>query len=255
MTDRSTILSRISERLILSQPARARVLLEIAGDLEDLHRHYVSEGRTDAEAWSEAALRIEVSPEALQELTQIHDAPLRRVMDGLSEQARTRWERAGLGLLVLFTLLVMAGLMVSEGFFAHVRLTGWVVVILAVPVLFFSVRRAFALYFGRPGDLRKIGRGVSLILAVAVVQAVLGLGGVWLELYRTARRIQTQPDGALVLLINWAVDGSATVMVALTAAIGSALVWFVLARRVARIREAEAAALLTGGLTGVEGPG
>ena len=44
MTDFTAALRRIDSRLHLPQPARSRVILELAGDLEELYRHYRATG-------------------------------------------------------------------------------------------------------------------------------------------------------------------------------------------------------------------
>jgi hypothetical protein len=44
MTRFSDTLRALNERLDLPQPVRSRILLEIAGDLEDLEQHFLDSG-------------------------------------------------------------------------------------------------------------------------------------------------------------------------------------------------------------------
>ena len=58
-------LRRISAELRLPEPARSRVLLEMAADLEALYLHFRERGLTDDEAVALAGERLLASPEAV----------------------------------------------------------------------------------------------------------------------------------------------------------------------------------------------
>jgi hypothetical protein len=91
---------------------------------------------------------------------------------------------------------------------------------------------------------RTPGRGVDLILGLAVLEVFLGLAGVWVELYRTALQLANTPPQALVLLVEWLEMAAATLTLTLLLAIGTALLWFLVAGRAARVERQSAAALV-----------
>ncbi|MCU0613080.1 MAG: hypothetical protein MUE60_14995, partial [Candidatus Eisenbacteria bacterium] len=72
------------QRLALPQPARTRVLLELSGDLEDMHRLYVDQGLSEEDAERRALESLDLSDAALAGLSAVHCQPLRRFLDRLS---------------------------------------------------------------------------------------------------------------------------------------------------------------------------
>ena len=68
------VLTRISAGLDLPQATRSRILLEMAGDLEDLYQHHRSQGLDEAQATRRAEEAFVASDEALKHLAHIHEA-------------------------------------------------------------------------------------------------------------------------------------------------------------------------------------
>ena len=81
MSDFAAALQRIDARLHLPQPARSRVILELASDLEDLYGHYQSKGLSKAEAREAALADLDASDEVLTALSEVHASGARRSMD------------------------------------------------------------------------------------------------------------------------------------------------------------------------------
>ena len=105
MSWKREVLLQIDARLDLPQPARSRVILEIAADLEDTSRMLMERGHSPEEAREQAIRRFEPRGDALREITTVHAAGLQRFLGRFSGAGRRRWERALLVLLFLFLLL------------------------------------------------------------------------------------------------------------------------------------------------------
>ena len=105
-------LGEISARVDLSQQARARVLTEIAGDLDDLRQAFLERGASEEEAERQALAHIDLSDEALRDLARVHGNWYRRLSDSIAERAGSRWESALVGLLV-FSAVILGGAVVQ----------------------------------------------------------------------------------------------------------------------------------------------
>ena len=186
----------ISERLSLPQPARARVLLEIAGDLEEIYRILLERGVTEEDAAREALDRIDLSDEALRGLARVHGGWFRRLTDSIAERAGSRWNLALLGLLVL------GGIALSGTVLQAVpmsRAAGrWLIPVFCAAVATLGIG-AWKFYVvslrgdHRPGHLR---RGMGAILGLSVLQMFLAFVGLWVSALGTLRALGTDPADA-----------------------------------------------------------
>lgn len=92
------ILRRVDRRLETPEPERSRILLEIAGDLEDLYESYRRRGIAEAEARRKAATWFDLSDDAAEQLRSIHVRWPGRVLDRLEASTRGRLQATVLGL-------------------------------------------------------------------------------------------------------------------------------------------------------------
>ena len=76
----ATVLQRMSCRLTVSQPLKSRILLEMAGDLEELYTHYRSQGLGEQDAVRKAEEKIEAGDETIKLLTYMNDTSVKRFM-------------------------------------------------------------------------------------------------------------------------------------------------------------------------------
>jgi hypothetical protein len=77
----ASLLREVNNRLNLPQPTKSRILLEMAGDLEDLYNFYRGQGLDENEAVQKAEEKIDASYEALAELVEIHQTSYRKLME------------------------------------------------------------------------------------------------------------------------------------------------------------------------------
>ena len=102
----SSILADLNGRLAVSEPARSRVLLEVAADMEDLFAEYLGRGVSEAEAEAAVQDHFDLSEEVLRELVRVHDTPLQRSLENLTGHVRGSWSRL---LMIVLALLVTVG--------------------------------------------------------------------------------------------------------------------------------------------------
>lgn len=243
MTSFGEVLRPLRARLPLPQPARTRVLLEVAADLEDMYRHYRASGLSEEEARVRAVDTFDLSDAALAELVRVHTSFLRRLLDRLSAQAQSRWER-GLLLIVAGTLAFVFVQVVLRG--AIVAVAGaqvWPTLICGLAGMTVGLVKFYQIHIKQDHELRRARRGLDAIAMLAGAQVLLGFLIGWISLYLAARRIANDVEYAGVHLFNWLLSASATLSVSLMGALLTAMIWFALARSVAGIADAEAALL------------
>lgn len=248
MMDFSPHLHALGARLPIPEPVRSRILMEMAADMEDLLQHCLDQGIPPDQARRTVEEQFELADEAIHELVRIHTSPVRTSLEGLSSQARSPWERALLGLV---GLLVAAGLvthLLQPGLLADASLLAYLLLALLAAALGIGLWKAVALRGrGTPANGPAPRRGIRALPALAVLLLGTGFAGVWLELFRVALRIQASPPTALRLLVEWLHMASATLVVALSGAVLTALVWFFLETRAADLDRRAAHHLLGGG--------
>jgi len=243
MTDLKELLAAIDARLDLPQPARSRVLLEIASDLRDLESHYLGQGLPVEEARRRAADRCDLSEASIRELVRVHGSPYRRFMDRLGAQARSRWERAVFAVLMLLVAASLGPPMVGGGMFRAAGAWAWVVLGLGAGAVIIGLAKLHAVYLRQAHDPRRLRAGLNAIVALGGTGLAVGVLGANVALFRAAEAGALHPDHLLPAIITSMRSGSALLVIAFLAAIVSAAFWFPLAGRVARIEEAEAALL------------
>jgi len=229
MTRFNDALTRIAGALAIPQPARSRVLLEIAADMEDMYQACVSEGPSD---------------EALQDLVAVHSTAVKRVLDGLSEQARSRWERGLLAVLVVFAVVVGGQSLIGGRLLSGMSFFAWPILVLAAIGFLIGATRVYCLFIKKDHDARRLRSGLSPILAIAIVELLLGFGGAWVGLFLAVTRMLDDMESSGIYLFDWMLKSSATLCFSMIVAMLLALTWMVLVARVAAIEQSEAALLL-----------
>lgn len=237
-------LRELSERLSLPQAARARILLEVSGDLEALFRRYVEKGLSEADAEREALSRIDLSDEALEELCRVHGGWFRRFVETLAHRAGPTWERLLLiGLAV--AALVLSGVLLQAVPMSKAAGVGFIpvagVTLAALSMAAWKVWELFLVRDHRPARLRF---GLDALVGLSVLQVFLAFGALWVSAVHVFRSTTTAPAQAGLATMGWLEGSLALLVLSLSLAIVVGLVWFFLLTRVVSIEQREATALL-----------
>lgn len=238
------ILRELNVRLDLPQPAKSRILLEIAADLQDLAQYYREQGMDEGSAHARAIEMCDLSDDAVAELVSVHRPALKRFMDGLSMRAQQRWERTAL-LLTLLCVVLIAGRQVAlTDLTALASGFKWPVLGSTALIAFLGLHKAFELYVKRRHDPRLVRRRLDLILILTGVTLLFGIGGGAFELYQMCAAASADMDHAGYHVMLGLLESASLMVICLSSAMLSALMWFALASKVAAIERAELAYLL-----------
>lgn len=250
------ILTKINDQLTLPQPAKSRILLEIAGDLNDLYHHYLDQGLDEDTARQKTLEKFALTDAALSELVQIHQSLLRRLMDRLSEQAQTRWERLVLTLVLLVIALVGANVILSEQFFLQASQYTWPILIIFFGIIVIALVKFYQLYLKKDHTIRRLQSGIPIIFILGCTNIFLGVYGYIIELYtiKSTAMYSGLFDVIVTLLPSGAneffnaVAGlsklSSMAMVCVFVTLLTALILFMLIIKVKKIEQAEVVFLL-----------
>jgi len=239
------VLKRVSDGLDLPQPTRSRILLEMAGDLEDLYEHHRGQGLDEDKAAQRAEEAFAASDEALKHLARIHEAN-GGLTDRVARQAGSWWEKVLLVIWLLAVILVAGTVASEERFFAIVSPFVWPIAGLALAALVFSLWKLYELFLKKPPEPRRLRSGLGALLFLAAASLVVAACGFFYHLRWYAFEAHDRaPEAAFMIAGNWMLAISSMMILGLLTAILTSLVWFLLASLVARVEKREADALLT----------
>jgi hypothetical protein len=241
-----SVLLDLDSRLLVKEPARSRVLLEVAADMDDLYQEFLHRGLEEADAEAAVIDHFDLSDEVLRDLVGVHDTPLQRSLETLSVQVRNPWSRFLMVFLALSVTIGYGGLLLrGQAYHASSGLVWIVMPIFALGLVIAagSGRRAYqptgpSSPLFRPDSVRLLGLAVLIVVVTAA--------GLWVELYLSALRIRAVPGEAVIHLVGWLHMAAATLVIALSCALILGFFWFFLETRVRRRELTAAANLLEG---------
>ncbi len=241
----ATLLNDIDARLDLHQPAKGRILLEIAADIEDLFDHHLANGMDEAEAQRAVEEDFDFSDEVLAELVDLHQTRYQGFMDRLSEQAQNRWERGGLALLVLLMAISGGPILAESDLFRVMNPVTGLILCIAVVGLILGMAIFHRLFIQKEKRTRRWRRGLPLLAALSVTSLVLSMFGFSVGLYLALRRLIFRLDEAWPIVIDWLIRAIPIVLFGLLTAMVMALIWFVMVNRIRKLEQTELEYLLT----------
>lgn len=246
MTRFAPLLQRASARIDLPQPIKSRILLEMAGDLEDLYQHHLARGLDEGEAARRAEEAFAINDDNLRYLIMIHKSARDNIGDGVSRQIGTWWEKLLLVLLVVFVLLLASGAATRNNLVTSADPFVWPVLGLAAIALGIALAKLVRLFRGRDLDVRKFRRGIGTILFLAVAMLATGVFGFFVEFCLLMNRLGNAEVLADMRRSSaiWTEKILVMMNVTMLTSILIALVWFLLVGVAARLERNRAQALL-----------
>lgn len=245
MTDFTPELREIAGALDLPGPVRARILLELGGDLDDMRDALVAGGMTPEEAHRHAVDILLPRPAALAALTGQHRPFYQRLADGLADPVRHRLERAGL--IAGVAALLGFGLVVLSDFDLLGDPAPATIPLLALGTALggLALWKLFELHVRRDHRPRRLRRGLGWLPAVATTSLVLALGGVAVDLYVVAGHLEAGATDRTSLLLAWLRRDAAMASLGLIVGSLAIALWIWLSAAIARVEQAEADVFLT----------
>jgi hypothetical protein len=242
----ATTLSQTSRRLNLPQHIRARVVLELAADLEDLFEHYTAQGLSDEEATARALEAAELSDEAVARLVEVHASPTGRLVERLEERTRTPWERLILLLISVFVVIGIGSEMLTGGFFSDASPFLWPVAAATATGVVLVLWKTYGLFFVKDQGLRRLRAGLPSVLGLAAFSILLALFGVLVEMHQAALSVENNAPSLAEQSLLCIARIAPLIIFSLTSAVILAVAWFTLSSRVARMEQSHASMLLDG---------
>ncbi len=241
----ASVLKRAGDRLQVAEPARTRILLEMASDLEDSYRHHLDQGCDENEAARRAEEAFGTSDESLDLLARLHRRRPGRVADRLSRQVGTWWSKTLMVALLLFEILLAVQIFSDGSFFFRPSPFLWPIAALAVAAFSFTVWKLVQIFSRSGVGARRLRTGLGMPLFFAGGSlAVTALG----FLFHLQRFFRLNADGAPETLFmnfaGWMISISSLMSIGLLTAILAGMVWFVLAGLVTRSEAREIETLL-----------
>ena len=244
-------LQRINQELAVAQPAKARIILELAADLEDLYDYYRNQGKDDAEAVRLAKEKGDLAPDVLSQLARVHSSGLQRILLHLSDRTRNYLERIGLAAVLLVLVMTTGPIMLSTGFLERISHFVWGPVVMAFAIAALSFNILYRLYIRRDHRVRQLRKGISTIFYAATASLVINIFGVVYELLWTINttlavihRSLKDIDMWLYYFVHWVLRTSGTSVISLWIFILGIMLWYFLDSKVRRIEATEYQVLL-----------
>lgn len=178
------LLERINQKLDLPQPAKSRILLEIAADLEDLYEYYRSQGLDENEARQRSEEKFDMTDDAVKELISIHQSLFKRLFDKLSQQAQSRWERILLFVSLLIITAMTANTIFMTKFFNYASHFVWLPVALTISGLAIALTKYYSIFIKKEHQIKTIRKGLPLLFFIGSSSLVFSIFGYCYEIYR-----------------------------------------------------------------------
>jgi hypothetical protein len=204
-------LRRVEQSLQVPLPERTRILRELEFDLEELQASFVAQGAEPLDARRRALDALVPNGRVLEQLDRLHQSAYRRATGHLSGRHLQLLERV--------LLAVMTAGVLGMQTVALVRLdllsdpSPFLVPVLALggAMLALVLWKAFELWVKQ--DHEQPDRGLSGILGLCVVIVGAGFGGMILDFYWLAARLEAAPELSDPLMREWLIRDSALVAV------------------------------------------
>jgi hypothetical protein len=252
----TSLLQNINKKLDLPQPARSRIILEIAADLEDLYQVYRGQGMDEKQAEQKTQEKMDLTDEALAELVKIHESSFRRWMDRISEQARTRWERILLVCMIVFIAAISMQALTTTEILRQTSQFVWPIIGIGFLAIALSIPKFYSLYIKKDHSVKRIHKGLPLLLFLGLGNCAFGMLGYYIELGLSGSRsmfagsmnilcIRLDADPKRISdIAAWLIRSSSMIMICMLLTMLIGLIWFVLWNKVQKIELAESEIVL-----------
>ena len=234
-------------RLDLPQPDRARILEEIAADLEELGAELVRRGLSADEAEARAVELLAPSEVAVRALVDVHEPRYRWLTRRFSSSVMRRSERLTV-LLVTVTALAAAVVPLARSGLPRSPSPFLIPIFsLLAAVLALAGGKAIQLWVEKDHAPERLRSGLRWVFGGSVLAMACAFIGFVFELYALMLGVEASPDRIGPLLVRWILDTSVLLGAGLVTVLVGGLCWFVLLHKVEAVERAHRhEALLTG---------
>lgn len=248
MNDINAALRDAYERLALPQPARTGLLIELAGDMEDMRQFYLDQGVPCEEAERRVVESFDLSDHALAELAGVHCRPIRRFLDQLSWRTRGILERSAMALLAVVSASTLVKGAVSQEILRDAGPFAWPVLAVLAAATIAAAAKLYQLYVVQDHRPRSVHRYLHLPLLLAGSGLALGFLGMYGHVFLAWMLGRGDPVAGIRHLVIAVHRSAALLTIAMATSMLGATLWFASTHRASRVQEHEASLRL--GLAG-----
>jgi hypothetical protein len=229
MTRFANVLNEVEDGLQAPEPARTRILLEMAADLEDSYDHHLGQGLDEAEAVRRAEEAFAISDETLRLLERMYQPSFSSPVERFFQQVGTIWSTTLLVILLAFELFLAFRISSDRSFFAYPSPFLWPIVLLAVAAIVFTVWKLAQIFSRQGKDVRRLRTGLGVPLFFAGLSIAIAFLGFLFHLQRFFRtNAAGAPETLFMNFAGWMVSISSLMTIGLLTAILAGMVWFAL---------------------------
>jgi hypothetical protein len=238
------LLRKIDKMLDIPQPAKSRVILEIAADMQKSYEHFIGQGIGDGEALRCTVEEFDLSAEEIASLAAIHDSPLKRYLYRFSSRTRTILEGTALALIMIPVAIVGYELALSGGLSDDSGIWKWPLLAGTIAAAALGLSKWYTLFVVKDHRIRAVRKWNDTALYIAVGQLAIGLVGMYIDLFQTWAMSAADKTRTVLYLAHWLQRSSALLSLAMIAALVSGLIWIVNSGKAASIEKYEAELLI-----------
>jgi hypothetical protein len=232
-------LRSVAAGLDLPQPDRARILEEIAVDLEDLRAELVRRGVPQEEAEVRAVELLAPSGVALRALVDLHEPLYRMLTRRFSPSVMLRSERAAILFVTVVALAAAVLPLARSGLPRDPSPFLIPVFALLAGVLALAAGKAVQLYLKGDHQPERLRSGLASLLAGSGLAIGCAFMGFIFELHGLMVGVEAAtPERIGPLHVRWVVDMSVLVGAGLVTALVGGLCWFLLLQKVEAVERA-----------------
>jgi hypothetical protein len=234
-------LRHVEQSLRAPLPERTRILRELEFDLEELQARFVTQGVEPTEARQRALDALVPDGRVLEQLDRLHESAYRRATRHLDDAFLQVAERAALAAMTAGVLGIQTVTLLRLDLLADPSPFLWPVVTVGGGMLALVLWKVFELFIKK--DHEHPYRGLTGILGLCGVILGAGFGGMILDFYWLAGRLEAAPELSEPLITEWLIRDSALVAATFLFVLAGALAWLILTQWLAWVSGAHRVAL------------
>lgn len=193
------MLEKMSRDIDVPQPLKARIMLKMAGDLDNLYAAYRERGMDEDEAMCLAEEKVATGEEAVDLLIRMNDSAVRRFLRKFSSPAqklieRLLWSAAMIAMIVFLYLKTAHSSLFTGGPFS------WLMTAVALTAAGIAISRFYVLYIKKDHTLPGLRKGLSTLIFLACLNMLIGFDGFICTLYSAFDTLATTEGNSTVFL-------------------------------------------------------
>ncbi|MCE5249207.1 hypothetical protein LLG96_03205 [bacterium] len=238
----TALLREMSGRLDVPQPLKSRILLELAGDLEDLYATYINRGIAEETAMRMAVDKIAIGDEAVDLLIRLNDSAVKRFLRRFPSHVQ-RWIEVISWCVIMLAASCVLYMKASHGSLFIDGPFAWMLAGITLALCGITISRLYVLYIKRDHTVTRIRSGLPFMLFLGCLSILIGVDGFFLEIYSALIKAIYAGGKDVSGLISTLQGAFFFVALSFFLAATASVIWFVFTLKTLTIEQHEKAVL------------